>query len=139
MKTFNELVTGDKIYRLQYQAYMDYNNSIIPYVEAVEEFTIASSNNEIIGKENYRELTYFNDKEGNGCYVPENIAITNFWDTGRYTKSIYAGICYSIDKNLLEEKRQEVIKSIRADIEKELNKIRKVEKQLLNILEDVEQ
>ena len=51
MKTFNELVKGDKIYRLQYQTYMDYNNSIIPYVEAVEEFTIASSNNEIIGKE----------------------------------------------------------------------------------------
>jgi hypothetical protein len=38
----------------------------------------------------------------------------------------------------LETKRQEVIKSIRVDIEKELNKIRKVEKQLLNILEDVE-
>ena len=116
---------------------MDYNNNIIPYVEAVDEFTIASSNNEIIGKENYRELAYFNDKEGNGCYVPENIAITNFWDTGRYTKSIYAGICYSTDKNLLEAKRQEIIKSIRTDIEKELNKIRKVEKQLLNILEDV--
>ena len=137
MKTFNELVKGDKIYRLQYSSYMDYNNDIIPYVETVDEFTIASSNNEIIGKENYRELAYFNDKEGNGCYVPENIAITNFWDTGRYTKSIYAGICYSTDKNLLEAKRQEVIKSIRADIEKELNKIRKVEKQLLNILEDV--
>lgn len=137
MKTFNELVKGDKIYRLQYQSYMDYNNNIIPYVEAVDEFTITSSNNEIIGKENYRELAYFNDKEGNGCYVPKNIAITNFWDTGRYTKSIYAGICYSTDKNLLETKRQEIIKSIRADIEKELNKIRKVEKQLLNILEDV--
>ena len=137
MKTFNELVKGDKIYRLQYQSYMDYNNNIIPYVETVDEFTIASSNNEIIGKENYRELAYFNDKEGNGCYVPENISATNFWDTGKYTKSIYAGICYSTDKNLLETKRQEVIKSIRADIEKELNKIRKVEKQLLNILEDV--
>lgn len=137
MKTFNELVKGDKIYRLQYHSYMDYNNDIIPYVETVDEFTIASSKNEIIGKENYRELAYFNDKEGNGCYVPENIAITNFWDAGRYTKSIYAGICYSTDKNLLETKRQEVIKSIRADIEKELNKIRKVEKQLLNILEDV--
>ena len=136
MKIFNELVKGDKIYRLQYQSYMDYNN-IIPYVETVDEFTIASSNNEIIGKENYRELAYFNDKEGNGCYIPENIAITNFWDAGRYTKSIYAGICYSTDKNLLEAKRQEIIKSIRADIEKELNKIRKVEKQLLNILEDV--
>ena len=137
MKTFNELVKGDKIYRLQYHSYMDYNNDIIPYVETVDEFTIASSKNEIIGKENYRELAYFNDKEGNGCYVPENIAITNFWDAGRYTKSIYAGICYSTDKNLLEAKRQEVIKSIRTDIEKELNKIRKVEKQLLNILEDV--
>jgi hypothetical protein len=137
MKTFNELVKGDKIYRLQYQSYMDYNNNIIPYVETVDEFTIASSNNEIIGKENYRELAYFNDKEENGCYVPENIAITNFWDTGRYTKSIYAGICYSTNKNLLEAKRQEIIKSIRADIEKELNKIQKVEKQLLNILEDV--
>ena len=137
MKTFNELVKGDKIYRLQYHSYMDYNNDIIPYVETVDEFTIASSNNEIIGKENYRELAYFNDKEGTGCYVPENIAITNFWDAGGYTKSIYAGICYSTDKNLLEAKRQEVIKSIRTDIEKELNKIRKVEKQLLNILEDV--
>ena len=137
MKTFDELVKGDKIYRLQYQSYMDYNNNIIPYVETVDEFTIVSSNNEIIGKENYRELTYFNDKEGNGCYVPENIVITNFWDTGRYTKSIYAGICYSTGKNLLETKRQEVIKNIRTDIEKELNKIQKVEKQLLNILEDV--
>ena len=137
MKTFNELVKGDKIYRLQYQSYMDYNNNIIPYVEAVDEFTITSSNNEIIGKENYKELAYFNDKEGNGCYVPENISATNFWDTERYTKSIYAGICYSTDKNLLEVKRQEIIKSIRVDIEKELNKIRKVEKQLLNILEDV--
>ena len=58
MKTFNELVKGDKIYRLQYQSYMDYNNNIIPYVETVDEFTIASSNNEIIGKENYRELTF---------------------------------------------------------------------------------
>lgn len=140
MKTFKELIPGDTIYRLQFQTQMDYNYDIIPYVENVDEFIVTSTEDEIIRKENYREITYYNSKESNGCYIPNNIVDTDFWEVCRYNynKEIgKGGICYSTDKTRLIKKREDVIKAIRVDIEKELNKIRKVEKQLLNILENV--
>ena len=141
MKTFKELIPGDIIYRLQFQTQMDYNYDIIPYVENVDKFIVASTEDEFIWEENYREITYYNSKECNGCYIPNDIVDTDFWEICRYNynKEIGNGICYSTDKTLLIKKRKDIIKASRADIEKELNKIRKVEKQLLNILEDVKQ
>ena len=137
MKTFKELLPGDIIYRLQFQTQMDYNYDIIPYVENVDKFIVASTEDEFIAEENYREITYYNSKECNGCYIPNDIVDMDLWEI--YNKEIGNGICYSTDKILLIKKRKEIIKAIRADIEKKLNKIRKVEKQLLNILEDVKQ